>query len=246
MKRTSIVPKTNRTMDWLYHHKISIAITAVLLLIIVLLAASLQSSHKRQDEMQKRLTYQNELISTLQNRPSQEETPIFQDTAPVITSEQLEEQLTAMQELVTQKYFYRNADKRESSQTWIFNWERPFSGKSILITYDGVIKAGIDFSKIQIDVNENTRTISVKLPASKITDNNIPQETIDVVEVKNGLFNDVTFDDYNNFIAEQKIVMEQKAIEQGLLTSADQEAKDLIKSFLSLIPGIDTYTLIVK
>lgn len=246
MKKTELAPQTTDAVRWLKHYKTPIAIIAVLLVIVVALMAALRSSHKLQNEMQERLDYQNDLIATLQNRPAHEEDSIFQDTVPVVTSEQLEEQLVAVQELVTQKYFYRNADKRESSQTWIFNWERPFSGKSILITYDGVIKAGIDLSQVQIDVDEDTRTISVVLPSSVVTDNNIPQETIDVVEVKNGLFNDVTFDDYNDFISEQKIVMEQRAIDQGLLTSADQEARALIKSFLSLVPGVDTYKLIIK
>ncbi len=168
------------------------------------------------------------------------------ETDPVITSSTITEQLSGLSELVTQEYTYRNADRKESSETWIFGWTRPFSSKSILITYDGTIKAGIDFSKIEVDVAEERKTITIKIPESTITDNYIPQDSIEVLEVKDGLFNKVTLDNYNEFVSEQKVVMEKKAIEQGLLEKADDEAKALIENFVSVIPGIENYHLVIQ
>lgn len=37
--------------------------------------------------------------------------------------------------------------------------------------------------------------------------------------------------------------MEQKAIDMGLLTRADEEAQTAVKSLLSALPGMDTYKL---
>ena len=89
--------------------------------------------------------------------------------------------------------------------------------------------------------------ITIHLPASKIISNEIPQESITVVEVKDGLFNDVTLDDYNDFISDQKIKMENKAIERGLLTEADAQARLVVTNFLNNMPGIgDPYTLTVE
>lgn len=166
--------------------------------------------------------------------------------APQLSNITIEQALAPLADLTTQEYVYRNADRKDSSETWIFGWERPFSSKSILISYDGVIKAGIDFSEIDVSVNDVTKIVTVDLPESRVTDNSIPQESITVLEVKNGLFNEVTFDDYNEFIAEQKEVMEAKAIEQGLLEKADEEAKLLVKAFVSELPGMENYQLIVK
>lgn len=170
----------------------------------------------------------------------------IKDTPPIITKDQLEQQLSSLSELVTAKYFYRNATRKEASKTWLWGWTMPFSDISLLAAYDGTIKAGIDFSQIKIDVNENQKTITVTLPPSKITDNNIPQETINVLEVKNNLFNETTFNDYNQFISAEKDVMEAKAIEQGLLREANEEAKAIITTFLNQMPGMDAYTLIVQ
>lgn len=208
----------------------------------IITAVMLSSSHKRQREIEEQLERQNELVEALQEKRGIEDA----DEKVTISSDTIKESLGAIRELVTQEYIYTNADKRESSEKWLWGIERPFSGNSLLVTYDGTIKAGVDLSQVEITVDEEKQTITVILPPSKITDNNIPQESIEVVEVKNGLFNDVTFDNYNEFIAEQKVVMEKKAINQGILTKADEEAIALVKSVLSVLPGMDSYTLTVE
>lgn len=164
----------------------------------------------------------------------------IQEKEPVITSAQLEEQLSAISELVTQKYMYTNADKAAQKNTWMFGWDMPFSEKSFIVKYDGVIKAGIDLKDVKIDVDEDNHKVTVTLPASKITDNNVPQETVETFGIKDGLFNKVAPDDPNDLIIEGKKTMETKAIERGLLTEADKEAEITIRAFLALVPGIGT------
>lgn len=223
-----------------------VLIVVVLAIAFLITAMLLNSSRKRQREIEEQLKRQNELVEALQEKKGIEDAK----EEVVITSDTLKEQLNGIRELVTQEYIYTNADKRESTEKWLWGIDRPFSGNSLLVTYDGTIKAGVDLSQVDISVDEETRTITVTLPPSKITDNNIPQESIEVVEVKNGLFNDVTFDNYNEFIAEQKVVMEKKAIDQGILTKADEEARNAVTAVLSLVPGVGTgegeYKLEVK
>lgn len=170
----------------------------------------------------------------------------IQEDEPVITSAQIEEQLSAISELVTQKYMYSNADNGEYSNTWGFGWDMPFSEKSLIVKYDGTIKAGIDLKGITVNVDEDHHKITITLPKSKVTDNNVPQETIETFAIKDGFFNKVTPDDSNNLIVEGKKRMEAKAIERGLLTEADNEAKTIIRAFLNVLPGIDKYTVTIK
>lgn len=170
----------------------------------------------------------------------------IEEPDPVVTSDQLREQLGSIKELVTKEYIYTNAALREGNKTWLWGWTVPFSDTSLLVTYDGVIKAGIDLAKVEIDVNEETRTVTVTLPASEVTDNNIPQENINVLEVKNNLFNSVTFDDYNTFISEEKKAMQDKAAGMGILEDADSEAKAIIRAFLNVLPEMESYTLVFK
>lgn len=164
----------------------------------------------------------------------------IKEKEPVITSAQLEEQLSVVSELITQKYMYTNADKAAQKNTWVFGWDMPFSEKSFIVKYDGIIKAGINLKDIDINVDEDNHKVTVTLPASKITDNNVPQETVETFGVKDGLFNKVEPDDPNNLIIEGKKTMETKAVERGLLVEADKEAEAVIRAFLSLVPGMGT------
>lgn len=218
----------------------------LLILALVIMVILVISSQKRQKEIEGQLERQNELVDALREKEGSKDTK----EKVVITSDIIKERLSSIRELVTQEYIYTNADKREGKETWIFGWTRPFSENSIILTYDGTIKAGVDLNEVEVVVNEEKRTITVTLPPSKITDNNIPQETINVVEVKDGLFNNVTFDNYNEFISEQKLIMQEKAIDQGLLIKANEEAKEAIIAFLSVMPGIgdgeDSYKLEIK
>lgn len=167
----------------------------------------------------------------------------IQESVPKITRSELETQISSLSELVTKKFWYRNATQKGSDKTWLWGWTMPFSDISLVATYDGYITTSIDFKEIKVDLNERTKVITITMPKSKIFDHNIPQETINVIQHKDNLFNKVTFNDYNQFIAAEKLVMEEIAIEQGLLTDADKEAQEIIKAFLEKIPGMDAYTL---
>lgn len=233
----------------------AILVTAILTIICVkffndkkALESALSDTEARVQLLQdvkSKLEAQNEeqksLIESLQTEL--EDFLNIEDAEPVITGEQIEEQLSAASELVTQKYIYTRAARETSNKTWMWGWTMPLSDSSLLVMYDGEIKAGINFSGITVDVNQDERIITVVLPKSTVLNNNIPQEAIEVLEVKNSLFNEISFDDYNDFIASQKPVAEQKAIEMGLLDDADREAQAIVRAFLNLIPGIDTYKL---
>lgn len=221
-----------------------IALVLILLLAVVLYLVFRNIALKNDlTTMSEELSFVKASLDTEINKNGSKEE---NETVPVITSTTIKDQLSGMSELVTQEYTYRNADRRESSETWIFGWTRPFSSKSILITYDGTIKAGIDFSMIDVSVDEDEYVITIDVPDSEITDNYIDQGSIQVLEVKNGLFNEVTFDNYNEFVSDQKEVMREKAIEHGILEKANEEAANLVKNFISVIPGIENYQINIE
>lgn len=167
-------------------------------------------------------------------------------TVPVVTREILDNEITSLSELVTKKYWYRNATQQEEAKKWLWGADMPFSDIQFVALYDGYIKAGIDLKDVKFNVSQQTKTITITMPKSQILDHNIPQETINVLQVKNNLFNSVSFNDYNRFISSEKNVMAETAIGQGILSEADEEAKGIIEAFLKNVPGIDQYKLIFK
>ncbi len=167
------------------------------------------------------------------------------EAEPVITSELLGQQLQSVQELVSVDYHYTNMGKYEN-QLDFYGWKVPFTSKSFIVSYDGTIKAGVDLSQARADVNQAAKTVTVTLPESRIISHEIPEDTIEVFDENDNLFNHITIDDYTGFAHDQKAAVEQKAIDNGLLTAATEQAREAVDTLLRLMPGMDKYALTVK
>lgn len=220
-----------------------VAVLGVVVIALLVIRGNVATAHQKeledQLEQQAEMLERNDTIINSLTKKQEENEKLIKDSVPVITSDLLQEQMGSLADLVTEQYIYTNSDGMEADQTWIFGWTRPFSSKKIVIKYDGTVKAGVDLSKAVINIDG--KIVNVMIPHSEIVQNDIPQESISVVELRDGLFNEVTFDDYNEFVSQQKIVMERKVIERGLLEEADREAKQIIESFLSALPGMSEY-----
>lgn len=218
--------------------------------LLILTAVLLSRSWARQRELSRQMELQEELIEALQkNAPEEEDEGLIHEAEPVITSQQISQELNSLKELVTKEYIYTNADKYENqNQVTIRNWDIniPLTGKSFLLAYDGRIKAGVDLSRAEILVDEEKKTVTVTLPASEILSHEIFEDQIRVFDEKDSIFNKITIDNYNEFVSEQKAVMEQRAVDMGLLTAADQEARGSVNAFLNMLPGMDGYWLDVR
>lgn len=154
------------------------------------------------------------------------------DTEPkaVMTSTQLSSQLEDIGELATVKYLYTNMGKFEESNEFK-GFKIPFTTKRFIVTYDGIIKAGIDTTNMTIDVKDNI--ITVLLPPSRILSHQVDNDSLQVFDETNNIFNQIKIEDYSDFCAEQETAMEQKAIASGLLDEADEKAKSVICDILN-------------
>lgn len=154
------------------------------------------------------------------------------DTEPkaVMTSAQLSSQLEDIGELATVKYLYTNMGKFEESNEFK-GFKIPFTTKRFIVTYDGIIKAGIDTTNMTVDVKDNLITVS--LPPSQILSHQIDNDSLQVFDETNNIFNQIKIEDYSDFCTEQETVMEQKAIANGLLEEADEKAKSVICDILN-------------
>ena len=167
------------------------------------------------------------------------------EAEPVITGDLLGEHLRSAQELVTVAYYYTSMGRFEN-QVDFYGWKVPFTAKSFIVSYDGVIKAGVDLSQVQVEVDEIRQAVTVRLPGSRILSHEIPEDSIEVFDESDNLFNRITIEDYTGFTLDQKKAMEQRAEDNGLLTSADEKARTAVESLLTLMPGMESYTLTVE
>lgn len=167
-----------------------------------------------------------------------------QKSTPVVTSDLLGQQLREAEELVSVAYYYTNMGKFES-QVDFYGWKVPLTTKGFLLSYDGVIKAGVDLSGATIQVNEVQKSILITLPEAKVLSHEIPEESIQVFDETRNIFNPITIADYTGFTRDQKTVIEAKATGNGLLTGAAERARATVTSLLGLLPGMEDYTLTV-
>lgn len=226
------------------------AIILALVLVCAGLGRLVLSAHSRQDLLEQELELQREAIASLRSEAQKaEEDGLIQETEPVITSSTVRDQLSALQELVTTEYIYTNAGKFENqNQIKIIGQDIgiPFTSKRFIVAYDGRIKVGVDLSQAKIDVDEDNRSITVTLPDSQIVSHETFEDTLVVLDETNNVFNPISIENYTEFVAGQKSAMEQKAVDRGVLTSAGQEARTVVQSFLALLPGMDRYALTVR
>lgn len=233
---------------WRRGQPVLLLMLAVLLLCVIFLASALRSNRRQRRELQERLDLQNEILADMEQELD-DANSLLQEAEPVITSETVSESIRAVRELVTKEYLYTNAGRYENhSEISISSITVgvPLTKKSFTVVYDGRVKAGLDLSKIWIDVQESARTVTVTLPASEITSHEIFEDSVRVVDEKDALFNRNTIDDYNDFLTRQKEEMEEKICSGGFLINADREAREIVRSALALLPGMDTYKLTVK
>ena len=165
-----------------------------------------------------------------------------QEETPVITSDLLGERLRSAQELATVAYYYANMGRFENHVDF-YGWKVPLTTKSFIVSYDGVIKAGVDLGGVEVEVDETGKTVTVTLPDSGILSHEIPEDSIEVFDESDNIFNPITIEDYTGFTRDEKTAMEQRAIDNGLLTSASEQARSAVESLLRLMPGMESYQL---
>lgn len=154
----------------------------------------------------------------------------------------LESQLTEIAELATVSYHYTNMSQFESSNNF-YGVKIPFTTKRFILSYDGEIKGGVDLSKAAVEVSGTT--VRVTLPETEILSHEIDQDTLEVFDEKTSIFNPFRVKEFNNFQADQKEIMEKKALAGGFLETAAEKAQNSVRYLLeqSLPEG---YTLIVE
>lgn len=77
---------------------------------------------------------------------------------------------------------------------------------TLVLTYNDAIGADMDMGDIQITANEEARTTTITLPVTRVQVILFLRRILELWRQKTGFLNKITFDDYNSFINEQKIV----------------------------------------
>lgn len=148
---------------------------------------------------------------------------------PDITSSLIYNKLLSAKELTTLKYHYTNMGHFENQNTF-YGYKVPFTSKEFIVSYEGLINAGIDLDKMKVNVGD--KSIDVRIPPAEILSHEIYEDSLKVYDERESIFNRIDIEDYNDFSKDQKSEIERKAIKKGLLKEADEESKRAIEEIL--------------
>ena len=113
----------------------------------------------------------------------------------------------------------------------ILNINIPLTDKYFLLKYNGYLKAGVDFSRIKINVLTDSM-VHVSIPKPKILDTVIDEGSVQIYNESENAFNPIKISDYNEALSREKDIMINDAIKQGILKDATDQAKMVLTAML--------------
>ena len=152
----------------------------------------------------------------------------------------VEDGLRNMGTLITQEYYFEQVETYSKSKkvAWIFD-----STSEIAYGYEGTVTAGIDFTKIELEKDEENKTVKVIIPPSEIQNVDIDTSSFKVYSEKDSLWNPMKLEDYNLSLQEFEKAAEKKALDSGLLERSDEQAELLINRFIRNYSALDDYNV---
>ena len=146
--------------------------------------------------------------------------------------------------LVTAEYYFTHVTTFDSSKE-IKGFTIPLTKSSFVYSYDGVIYAGIDFSKIEVEKDDINKIITVTIPKAEIISSEVDPDSFRLYDEKNNIFNPIKVQDVTDSFAELLKDEEAKAVEKGIYDKAAENAKTLIENFI-LTYNLSGYSIIVN
>lgn len=193
---------------------------------------------KRVEEVQKKLAGSEEDRKGLKKQLSELMDSITEDVY-VFDSAEIMNEIQDIGELATVAYRYTNVATVDGQKEFaLLNIKIPFSSKTAVISMNGVIKVGVDVTKIRIDSDEATKTITVTLPPAQLLSNELDEKSMEIYDESSGLFNKVDLQDSSNLRSQLKEKAEKNAAENGVYEQATKNAEGIIRCMLESIPGL--------
>lgn len=157
------------------------------------------------------------------------------DDAPKQAADCLElSQMQSVCELATLECYYHNTAKSTSTKPILF-WN---TTKKLWIEYSGIVKIGIDISKLAMEVNGNVVTITLpdaKILSCKLDDSSLSKDTF-YSESKGLGAGKINAEDQSKAFAQaQENMLEEAQKDDTLLFQAKERAKTLLLNYVKNI-----------
>ena len=166
-----------------------------------------------------------------------------------ISGETIRSGMTDIGELATEEYWFTQVqtyDSSKSAQIFDLSFDLPLTRNKFVYSYDGVIKAGVDFAAASVEVDNALRRVTVTLPKAHILSSEIDYDSFELYDEQKSIFNPLSVRDVNKSDSELLRSAEKDAIAKGVLTRADENAETLVVNFLRGAFEVRSYAIKVE
>ena len=217
-------------MDFIKQHRNQIYIGVTIIASILVLVLCLDFKIRRDTERNEAAM----TATTIKEKEKKDKVVIS------VSTDTIQDGLANMGVLITQEYYFTQVEKYTKEKTFL---KFITSSSEFMYSYDGAVMAGIDFEKIEIKTDEDRKIITVDMPDSEIQAVTIDKDTFKIYSEKDSLWNPLKLEDYNISLVEFENAAKEKAIASGILERSDEQARNLVREFISSLPNTGEYTI---
>ena len=217
-------------MDFIKQHRTQIYIGVTIAAVILALVLCLDFKIRRDAERNEAAM----TATTIKEKEKKDKVVIS------VSTDTIQDGLANMGVLITQEYYFTQVEKYTKEKTFL---KFITSSSEFMYSYDGAVMAGIDFEKIEIKTDEDRKIITVDMPDSEIQAVTIDKDTFKIYSEKDSLWNPLKLEDYNISLVEFEDAAKEKAIASGILGRSDEQARNLVREFISSLPNTGEYTI---
>ncbi|MBR6208257.1 MAG: DUF4230 domain-containing protein [Oscillospiraceae bacterium] len=147
--------------------------------------------------------------------------------------------------LVSEEYFFTEIVQYSNVKS-LWKVTLPWTKSAFLISYDGVVSAGMDLSAVTVQVDEETKTIRVLTPAAEILAVDIDYDSFLCYSEETGIGNPISIESFNDALQSVEKTAAEKALEKGILDRARENGEQLIRTILRHLVDLGEYTLVIE
>ena len=146
-------------------------------------------------------------------------------------------------ELVTQLGHFTNVQvDKEARDLW--GMTLPFTQSKYIYSYDGTVKASIDFAQIAIAADHEQKQIIITLPEDVKLDVTVDPNSMVIYDESRNIFTPLNLERTNAALVQFESEVRDKAIGNGIEQAARDNAKLLVKSLVAQAVASEGYTII--
>lgn len=135
-------------------------------------------------------------------------------------------------ELATQVGFFTNVQTIENNRE-VFGVTVPLTNSKYIYSYDGNIKVGFNFEKIEVNTDESKKLIQVRIPAPIVMSVDVDEHSMKIYHQAGNIFTPLDLNEVGESREKLKEEVLQTAKDNGIFEKAEDNLKLLLTGFLS-------------